>query len=255
MTEVGGREAGTGDAESDPVRAAGGARRPRMRMPGEAARPPQRHPIVAVDVVIFTIDGGELKVLVVEVREGLCAGRWAFPGGRVGMGESLEDAARRELSAKTGLHDIYLEQLRTFGDPGRDPQARVVSTAYFALVPAKEMLARSAKYAHVAWLPVRRLPSLAYDHDAIARAALDRLRAKLAYTNLVYGLLAAEFTLGELQEIYEIILGRRLDRRNFRKKILASGLLRQLRAQRRGAHRPAALYRFARRRPTVVEML
>jgi 8-oxo-dGTP diphosphatase len=215
----------------------------------------QAYPYVAVDVVIFSIDAGELKTLLVQVREGPYAGRWAFPGGLVRMDESLDDAARRELSAKTGLGGIYLEQLRTFGDPGRDPQARVVSTAYFALVPATDMLAQSDKYADVAWFPVRRLPPLAYDHDAVARAALERLRAKLAYTNLVYGLLPAEFTLGELQEIYEIILGRRLDRRNFRKKILASGLLRQLSRQRRGAHRPAALYRFAQRRPMVVEML
>jgi 8-oxo-dGTP diphosphatase len=218
-------------------------------------RPPQAHPYVAVDVVVFSIDAGALTVLLVKVREGAAAGQWAFPGGLVGMDESLEDAARRELSARTGLGGIYLEQLQTFGDPGRDPQARVVSTAYFALVPAKEMLGRSAKYADVAWFPVRRLPSLAYDHAAIGRAALDRLRAKLAYTNLVYGLLPAAFTLGELQDIYERILGRGLDRRNFRKKILASGLLRRLRQQRRGAHRPAALYRFAQRRPMVVEML
>ena len=215
----------------------------------------QAHPYVAVDVVIFSIDAGELKTLLVQVREGPYAGRWAFPGGLVHMDESLDDAARRELSAKTGLGGIYLEQLRTFGDPGRDPQARVVSTAYFALVPGTDMLGQSDKYADVAWFSVRRLPPLAYDHDAVAGAALERLRAKLAYTNLVYGLLPAEFTLGELQEIYEIILGRRLDRRNFRKKILASGLLRQLRRQRRGAHRPAALYRFAQRRPMVVEML
>jgi 8-oxo-dGTP diphosphatase len=218
-------------------------------------RSAQPHPYVAVDVVIFTIDGGELKTLVVQVREGAFAGRWAFPGGLVRLDESLDAAARRELSAKTGLGGIYLEQLRTFGEPGRDPHARVVSTAYFALVPAKEMLGDSGKYADVTWFPVRRLPPLAYDHDDVAAAALERLRAKLAYTNLVYGLLPAAFTLGELQEIYEIILGRRLDRRNFRKKILASGLLRQLRRQRCGAHRPAALYRFARLRPMVVEML
>jgi 8-oxo-dGTP diphosphatase len=215
----------------------------------------QLHPIVAVDVAIFTIDAGRLQTLLVQVRAGPCAGAWAFPGGLVGMQESLENAARRELSAKTGLRGVYLEQLRSFGDPGRDPQARVISTAYFALVPAKEMVQGSAKYTDVGWFPVRRLPPLAYDHDAIARTALERLRAKLAYTNIVYGLLPVEFTLGELQGIYEIILGRRLDRRNFRKKILASGLLRALRKQRRGAHRPAALHRFAQRRPMVVQML
>ena len=215
----------------------------------------QAHPIVAVDVVIFTIDAGQLQTLLVQVRSGPCAGAWAFPGGLVGMEESLEDAARRELSAKTGLGGVYLEQLRSFGDPCRDPQARVVSTAYFALVPGKERVGGSAKYAGVEWFPVRRLPPLAYDHDVIAHAALERLRAKLAYTNIVYGLVQETFTLGELQAIYEVILGRRLDRRNFRKKILGSGLLRGLRQQRRGAHRPAALYRFAQRRPTVVQML
>jgi 8-oxo-dGTP diphosphatase len=215
----------------------------------------QAHPYVAVDVVIFTVDAGELKVLVVKAHEGPSAGRWAFPGGRVAVHESLEAAALRELSARTGLGGVYLEQLRTFGDPQRDPQARVVSTAYFALVPAKDLVAASAKYADVTWLPVRRLPPLAYDHDAIAKAALERLRAKLAYTNIVYGLLPPAFTIGELQRIYEIILGRRLDRRNFRKKLLGSGLLRPLDRVRRGAHRPATLYRFARRRPQVVELL
>jgi 8-oxo-dGTP diphosphatase len=204
---------------------------------------------------VFTIDGGELKVLMVKVGGGPCAGRWAFPGGLVDLDESLDDAARRELSAKTGLGGIYLEQLRTFGEPDRDTRVRVVSTAYFALVPSTEAVQHGAKYADVAWFPVRRLPPLAYDHEAIARAALERLRAKLAYTNIVYGLLPSAFTVGELQEIYECILARRLDRRNFRKKILASGLLRRLRSQRRGPHRPAALYAFARRRPMVVEML
>jgi len=242
------------------MRAAAGARaaradRRRSTAAPRAASPTQTHPYAAVDVVILTIDAGELKALVVQVREGPCAGQWAFPGGLVQMHESLDDAARRELSARTGLGGIYLEQLCTFGDPGRDPRARVVSTAYFALVAAKDMVAASSKYAGVAWLPVHALPRLAYDHDAIARAALDRLRAKLSYTNLVYGLLPDAFALGDLQEVYEKILGRRLDRRNFRKKILASGLLRRLRTQRRGPHRPAALYRFAQRRPMMVEML
>jgi 8-oxo-dGTP diphosphatase len=212
-------------------------------------------PVVAVDVVVFTIDAAALKVLLAQLRDGPFAGEWAFPGGRVAIAESLEQAARRELSARTGLGGMYLEQLRTFGEPDRDPSARVVSTAYFALVPAKETLARSGKYVDVEWFSVRALPKLAYDHAAVARAALERLRAKLAYTNIVYGLVPAEFTLGELQEVYEIILGRSLDRRNFRKKLLGTGLLKAVGKQRRGAHRPAALYRFATRRPAVVDML
>lgn len=222
----------------------------RNGLPGQ-----QAHAYVAVDVIVFTIDAGELEALLVKVRQGPFAGRWAFPGSLVGVGESLEQVAVRELTQRTGLEGVYLEQLRTFGDPDRDPQARVVSTAYFALVARKDLVRTSGKYADVDWFPVRSLPPLAYDHGAMARCALARLRAKLEYTNIVYSLLPREFTLGELQEIYEIILGRRLDRRNFRKKILASGLLRALTGQRRGAHRPARLYSFRRRRPMNVEML
>ncbi len=213
-------------------------------------------PLVAADVVIFTIDDGELKALLVEVRHGPCAGSWAFPGGRVPVGEPPERTAERELLAQTGIREVYLEQLRTFGDPERDPHAHVVSVAFFALVPDKgDATLGSRKYARVQWFPVRSLPQLAYDHNGIAAYALDRLVAKLEYTNIVYSLLPNEFTLGELQEVYETILGRPLDRRNFRKKILALGLLRPLRRWRRGAHRPAQLYRFTRRQPVNVAML
>jgi len=213
-------------------------------------------PLVAVDVVIFTIDAGQLTALLVEVKSGPFAGRWAFPGGLVPVGEAPDATAIRELLAQTGIRDVYLEQLRSFGDPSRDPYAHVVSIAYFALVPAKgQAPAGNPKYARLAWFPVRALPSLAYDHNAIAQYALERLQAKLEYTNIVYSLLPHEFTLGELQEIYEIILGRRLDRRNFRKKVLTLGLLRPLRRQRRGAHRPAQLYSFTRREPMNIGML
>lgn len=216
----------------------------------------QRHPWVAVDVVIFTIDDGMLKALLVKVKKGPFAGCWAFPGGLMPVGEGLDEAAARELYEKTGLRDIYLEQLRTFGEPGRDPHAHVVSAAYFALVPHKGRGSlQHPKYARIEWCPVHALPSLAYDHNAVAQDALDRLRSKLAYTNIVYSLLPREFSLSELQEIYEVILGRRLDRRNFRKKILSIGLLRVSPKLRRGPHRPATLYSFAHRRPMNVSML
>ncbi len=215
----------------------------------------QAHAYVAVDVVVYTVADGRLSALLVKVPQGPFAGQWAFPGSLVGVGESLEQVAIRELSAKAGHERIYLEQLRTFGNPGRDPQGRVVSTAYLALVPAKDVVEIGVRYAGAAWFPADDLPSLAYDHDAMAQSALERLRAKLAYTNIVYGLLPVEFTLGELQGIYEIILGRALDRRNFRRKIVATGLLRPVPRQRRGAHRPAALHAFARRRPMTVEIL
>jgi ADP-ribose pyrophosphatase YjhB (NUDIX family) len=213
-------------------------------------------PLVAVDVVLFTIDAGALQALLVEVKHGPFAGRWAFPGGLVAAGEAPEVTATRELRMQTGLGDLYLEQLRTFGDPGRDPHAHVVSIAYFALVPHKrEVRPDHPKYACTQWFPVQALPFLAYDHNAVAAHALERLRSKLEYTNIAYSLLPHEFTLGQLQGIYEVILGRRLDRRNFRKKILTRGLLRPLRRQRRGRHRPAQLYAFTRRAPMVTEAL
>jgi ADP-ribose pyrophosphatase YjhB (NUDIX family) len=220
---------------------------------------------VAVDVAVFTVLTGRPHVLLVRPRAGAFAGQWALPGGRVRAEESLDDAARRELEAQSGLRNIYLEQLYTFGSPQRDPQGRVVSVAYVALIHGGRLRRRTArdaerhegsgdKYADATWAPVSRLPALGYDHRTVARTALARLRAKLEYTNLVYTLLPAAFTLGELQEMYEAILGRTLDRRNFRKKVLALGLLRPLGRMRRGAHRPAALYAFHHRRPMNVTM-
>src|SRR5262249_29376915 len=173
-------------------------------------------------------------------------------------------------AAQTGLgDDVYLEQLYTFGSPRRDPHGRVVSVAYVALTPAPmrpdgrrpgdhrtpHRQLDVQKYTAVAWRRVSRLPPLAYDHRAVVKAALARLRAKLTYTNLAYTLLPRAFTLGELQEMYEAILGRRLDRRNFRKKIRSLGLLRPLAQVRRGSHRPARLHTFQRRRPMIVEIL
>ncbi len=207
-------------------------------------------------MVIFTIHRGELQALLVRVKQGPFAGRWAFPGGLLPHGESLDAAAARELVEKTGIGDLYLEQLYTFGDPRRDPLGHVVSVAYFALAPSPAAPpAKDPKYDRAEWRPVHRLPQLAYGHNAVAAYALARLQAKLAYSNIAYSLLPAEFTLSELQEVYEIILGRHLDRRNFRKKITTLGLLRPLGRQRRGAHRPAALYAFAQRVPTLVQVL
>lgn len=161
------------------------------------------------------------------------------------------------MAAQTGVAGVYLEQLYTFGSPRRDPGGRVVSVAHVALIAHSGLLAPppSPKYRRAAWCPAARLPRLAYDHATVVAVATARLRAKLTYTNLVYTLLPPAFTLGELQAMYEAILGRALDRRNFRKKLLSLGLLRPLGRVRRGAHRPAALYAFRRRRPMMVEML
>jgi 8-oxo-dGTP diphosphatase len=213
---------------------------------------------VAVDVAVFTVRDGALRVLLVQAPHGPFAGWWALPGGRIGAHESLDDAAHRELAARTGLRDVYLEQLYTFGSPERDPHDRVVAVAYVALIPDGGRFPTrdaSAPEPGVAWQAVADLPRLAYDHGAVVEHGVARLRAKLGYTNLVYTLLPRTFTLSELQAMYEAILGRRLDRRNFRKKLLATGLLRPLGRVRRGAHRPAALYAFRRRRPMVIEIL
>ncbi len=220
-----------------------------MTTPAAARRDAaQEHPWVAVDVVIFAVCDESLQTLLVKIKHGRLAGRWAFPGGLVAIGESLEEAARRELAEKTPIRRVYLEQLFTFGDPGRNPAAHVVSTAYFALLPKPPPNLRSgAKYADAAWFPVGALPPLAYDHNAIAESARERLQAKIGYTNVAWSLLPREFTLGELQRIYEIIQGRTFDRRNFRKKVLDAGVLRPAGKLRRGAHRPASLYRFRNR--------
>jgi 8-oxo-dGTP diphosphatase len=216
----------------------------------------QSHPWVAVDVVIYTLQQRKLQSLLVRIKEGPFSGKWAFPGGLVAAKESVDEAAEREVAERTSVRDGYIEQLYTFGKPERDPATRVVSVSYLALVPWPLVRLNPAhKYADIRWFPAHRLPTLGYDHAQVGHLALQRLRAKLQYTNIVYSLLPHEFTLGELQEVYEIILDRPLDRRNFRKKILALGLLKQLKQKRRGTHRPASLYAFNEKRPMIIEML
>ena len=212
---------------------------------------------VAVDVAVCTVRVAALHVLLARATAGPFAGTWALPGGLVRDAEPLDDAAARTLHDRTGLTDVYLEQLYTFGSPDRDPATRVVSVAYVGLISdaGRFPAVGAGEAADVAWCPVRRLPALAYDHADVVRTAVARLRAKLQYTNLVYTLLPPVFTVSELHAAYEAILGRRLDRRNFRKKILSTGLLASLDRVRRGAHRPATLYRFRRRRPMTVEIV
>jgi len=212
---------------------------------------------VAVDVAVCTVRLAALHVLLARATAGPFAGTWALPGGLVRDAEPLDDAAARTLHDRTGLTDVYLEQLYTFGSPDRDPATRVVSVAYVGLISdaGRFPAVGAGEAADVAWCPVRRLPALAYDHADVVHTAVARLRAKLQYTNLVYTLLPPVFTVSELHAAYEAILGRRLDRRNFRKKILSTGLLASLDRVRRGAHRPATLYRFRRRRPMTVEIV
>jgi 8-oxo-dGTP diphosphatase len=212
---------------------------------------------IAVDVVVFTVAGEQLSVLLIRMKRAPFEGRWALPGGLIGDDETCEQAAVRELREKTGVRDVFLEQLYTFSEPKRDPAGRVVSVAYLVLVPSEGLELRTPeKYAGIGWFPVTRLPPLAFDHAEMVRYALTRLRYKLEYTNAAYSLLSETFTLSELQRTYEIILGRRLDPRNFRKRILSLGLVERTGRERRGvAHRPAQLYRFLSRRPRIIQVL
>lgn len=211
---------------------------------------------VAVDNCIFSVSAGRLEVLLIRLKKSPLAGLWALPGGLIGNRETLDGAAARILEEQTGMSQVYLEQLYTFGRVDRDPAGRVVSVAYFSLVPSGLRLRASPKYAGVGWRPLGGLPRLAYDHNEIAAYARKRLRWKVQYTNAIWSLLPRRFTLAELQQAYEAVLGRGLDKRNFRRKILSLGLIDSVgEKSRAGAHRPAMLYRFRTRAPRIVEVL
>lgn len=204
---------------------------------------------VTVDVVIFTVRDGALHVLLVRRAGAPYAGRYAIPGGFVHEDESLERAALRELAEETGVRDIYLEQLYSFGDPGRDPRGRVVTIAFFALIASAHLrLAAGTDAAEARWFRTSELPALAFDHRRIVDYAVERLRNKLEYTTVGFQLLPEKFTLGELQNVYEAILAKRIDKRNFRRKIQLLGILTPLRESRATGRRPAQLYRFSARR-------
>lgn len=205
-------------------------------------------PGLTVDCVIFGLDleSASLKVMLIERDLEPFAGMWAIPGGFVRKGESLQAAAQRELKEETGIEDVFLEQLYSFGDPQRDPRGWVVSVAYYALVSPERHPALAATDARDArWFAVDRLPRLAFDHTEILAVALARLRGKLTYAPIGFELLPKKFTIKQLQRLYEIVLGRKLDNRNFRKKIFAMDVLRQLDEIQKGvAHRAARLYKF-----------
>jgi 8-oxo-dGTP diphosphatase len=201
---------------------------------------------LATDAVILTVANGELQALLIKMKKRPYGGHWAFPGGLLGDDETSLAAAQRILAAQTGVKEAYLEQLAVFDDPKRDPFGRVASVAYFALVPSEGLALRTtAKYDDVRWWPVHKLPRLAYDHKQVARAAVSRLQEQLEHSAIAWSLLPERFTLSDLQAVHESVLGEPIDKRNFRKKVLAGGLLQPLRQKRAdGAHRPAQLYRF-----------
>lgn len=205
---------------------------------------------LTVDCVVFGIDEQELKLLLIQRGSAPYLGKWALPGGFVRVDESLEAAAARELQEEAGIAPLFLEQLYTFGAVKRDPRERVVSVAYYTLVKLSDHEVRAATdAADAAWFGVADLPSLAFDHDEIVRTALERLKSKVRYQPIGFELLPRKFTLSQLQRLYEIVLERELDKRNFRKKVLGMDILVETdELERDVAHRAARLYRFDERK-------
>jgi 8-oxo-dGTP diphosphatase len=202
---------------------------------------------LAVDLVIFTIIKKQLNILMITRGNDPFKGATALPGGAVEENEGIEFAARRELEEETGLKDFFIEQLFTFGeDPKRDPRNRVVSVAYYALVSQDKQPKAGDDAADAFWIPVKELAqrSIAFDHDDIIAKALERIKGKIIYCPIAYQLLPEEFTLTQLQEVYEIILEKKLDKRNFRKYVLQRKLVASTKKTLSGKHRPAELFKF-----------
>ena len=205
-------------------------------------------PALTVDCVVFGIDDDALQVLLIERGGAPFKGCWALPGGFVQVGEAPETAARRELCEETGLDSSYLEQLCTVGTPDRDPREHVVTIAYMALVNVKDHRIQAATDAsNAAWFSFDDLPDLAFDHAEIVQVAATRLRNKVRYCPIGFELLPEKFALSQLQHIYEVILEKPLDKRNFRRKILSYGFIAETdEIQKDVAHRAARLYTFDR---------
>jgi 8-oxo-dGTP diphosphatase len=206
---------------------------------------------VAVVVVIFTVEQDGLSVLLIERAAPPCRGQWALPGGLLRPGESLQGAAGRKLADETGVSDVFLEQLYTFDRLG-EGQADTVVT-YFALVDIARTRLRAELEWQPAWHRVRELERLAFENERILAYAQERLRNKLEYTNVAYSLLPRRFTLTRMQRVYEAILGETLDKRNFRRRVVGLGIVRETgQTEKTGAHRPAMLYEFTSREPMIL---
>jgi len=205
-------------------------------------------PAVTVDCVVFGLDLEEenLKILLIQRASDPFKGNWALPGGFIHMDEDLENAALRELEEETGMKNIYLEQLYTFGKPDRDPRDRIISVAYYALVKlGGQELKASTDAKDAAWFSIHDILDLAFDHNLILDIAITRLKGKISYQPIGFELLPEKFTLTQLQKLYEIILEQNIDKRNFRKKILSMDFLMELdEIQKDVAHRAARLYKF-----------
>ncbi|WP_298756278.1 NUDIX domain-containing protein [uncultured Psychroserpens sp.] len=205
---------------------------------------------LTVDAVVFGYEEGEISVLLIKRKYDPFKGKWAIPGGFVLNDESLEDAVERELQEETGVKISYLEQLYTFGKPSRDPRGRVVSVAYFGLVrPNTFKIFASTDAVEVAWFNIKELPELAFDHKDILKIAIERLQGKITYEPIGFELLDKKFPFSDLEKLYTTLLGREIDRRNFRKKIIGLNVLDELDEKiSKGSGRPANLFQFNQKR-------
>lgn len=203
-------------------------------------------PAVTTDCIIFGFTGEKLQVLLIERGIEPFKGKWALPGGFLKENETTDECAARELYEETNLKNIFIEQLYTFSVTNRDPRGRVISVAYYALVHSDKFKPTAGDDAQKAqWFNIDNLPELAFDHQHIYQVAVNRLKGKIRYQPIGFELLPEKFTLTELQQLYEAVLEQKLDKRNFRKKILKMNILIELdEKQKNVAHKAARLYRF-----------
>jgi 8-oxo-dGTP diphosphatase len=204
---------------------------------------------LSIDCVIFGFKDGRLDILLVKHAEGICAGKWALPGGWITYGESVDDAAKRYLKSLTGISDIYLEQLKAFGEPNRFPEKRVVTLAFYALVNEESYsLIPGFTASDAQWFNVHDVPDLIYDHNQILDFGYKHLKHKVRHEPVGFNLLPAKFSLLQLQELYEAILETKLDKSNFRRKLGKMKLLINCKEKQKDvSHRAAALYKFDKR--------
>jgi 8-oxo-dGTP diphosphatase len=213
---------------------------------------PKFDSVFSIDCVIFGFEAGELKILLIERNEDPYKGALALPGYIVEQEEGLDDAAERILYELTGLRDLHMQQFHTFGEVNRHPQGRVITVAYYALIRLtgqKEVRPITQVARKAFWHPVNELPKLAFDHSEIFKTGFNKIRRRLNYQPIAFELLPEKFTLTQLQSLYEAVLSKKLDKRNFRKKMLSYGFLKELDEKQKGvSYRAAKLYKFDRRK-------
>jgi len=213
-------------------------------------------PSVTTDIIIFTVQNNELKVLLVKRKFEPFKDMWAIPGGFVKIDESLENAAKRKLEEETGVKNIYLEQLYTYGDPKRDSRGRVVTIAYMALVNSENIKLKAiTDVSDAQWLSIKKIPQLAFDHKKILDYSLKRLKWKFEYTTVAFSLLSREFAISQIQKLYETVFNKKFDKRNFAKKIISLNILKEERINKNVSHRPPMLYSLKKNIGEIIEII